>query len=354
MKNLFFIRITLVLFCTLVFVTKTVAQQSSSQALVDAQEVFAKGQIELVPNLLNPCLESGTRSERTSAYRLLTLCHLYYNDITKATLSMTKMLKLSPEYELQDIDPSEFIHLYKTFRSNPFVIVGVKVGSALGNVYQYKNYNDVNSMGTGGTYSNTNTVLAGISSEFMIHDFFSIVLETYYSSTSFNFNRDLLNYATLMVNESNTNIKIPILAQWNITRNSNITPYLNIGTTLDLLLSAKSEVTRIDYIENYPKRELVLGSAVDVTDNRKSFNTALSAGAGVRIKNIVGNGYLSFDVRYNRYLNYNMEGNQRVGNDFLVYNYMHIDNALKFQNCEFLIGYKLPIYRPKQKRSVLK
>ena len=55
------------------------AQESCTEKLVEANDVFSAGQIELVPELLNSCLESGfTKSEKVSAYRLLTLCHLYF------------------------------------------------------------------------------------------------------------------------------------------------------------------------------------------------------------------------------------------------------------------------------------
>ncbi len=351
MNNVSFLRYTIIAITLLLAIPKLHAQESSAQALVDAQEVFTRGKIELVPQLLEPCLKHGNRGERTSAYRLLTLCHLYYNDINKATKSMTMMLRTSPEYKIQDIDPSEFVHLYNTFRSNPFVILGVKTGLSYGNVYQHKNFNDVNSLGYIGSYSVVSSFGVGASAEFMLHDNYSIVMECFYSNTSYNLKRELLDYANLTVSETNNSVRLPVLLQWNILKKSDIVPYINLGATLDFLLSAKSEVSRVDNIENYPKREIVLGSAVDVTNNRNFFNTAITAGAGVRIKNVIGNGYLSFDVRYNRYLAYNIDNNKRVGADFLVYNYMHTDNPLKFQNYKFLIGYKLPIYRPRQRNK---
>ncbi len=331
------------------------AQESCTQTLVNAQEVFAEGQIEKVPDILAPCLESGfNRSERVAAYRLLTLCHLYYNHMDEATASMEKMLKLNPEYEIQDIDPSEFVSLHHTFRSNPVLIFGAKAGIAGLHIYDVVHYNDIDSKSTLGSYSPNLIYSAGISAETMLHDYFSISLDIFYTSYSFNYSKTYLEYATVSTVEKNTCIEAPLLLQWNILKNRDVIPYISIGGSLSYLIQAQTDLTRKDTLSGYSSREIALASPKDITSYRNALNIGLTGGVGVRIKNVIGNGYLSLDVRYTRYLWANMEAEDRASSDILTYNYMHTDNALKFENIQCLIGYKLPIYKPKQKRSVRK
>ena len=53
-------------------------QVGCSQLLVDAREAYAAGMVELVPDLLLPCIESGLSGEaKTEAYKLVITSYLF-------------------------------------------------------------------------------------------------------------------------------------------------------------------------------------------------------------------------------------------------------------------------------------
>ncbi len=330
-------------------------EESCSQKLVDAQEVFSNGQIELVPGLLNDCLEKGfSRQEKVTAYRLLTLCHLYYNRNIEASETMQKMLRVEPEYRIQDIDPSEFVNLYSTFRTTPVVIIGLKGGIGLTNIYDVSNYHDINSISDTGKYVTDIIMSFGISAEVPILPSLSFVGDILYFRHSYLFEKTVLDYARMEYNESLSGIEVPLLAQWNILKDQKVTPYINAGGSLQVLLKATSEISRIDtYLEDKSRNEESFNK-IDLTNSRNILNYGITAGAGVRIKDFISNGYLTLDVKYTRYLRNNVENTNRSSNDRLSYSYLYTDNSLKLENFQFFLGYKIPIYNPKQKKSVKK
>lgn len=334
------------------FVTEIVAQESCTQTLVDAQDVFYSGQIELVPEILEPCLQNGfNREEKVAAYRLLTLCHLYYNHTKEAAGAMQNMLKLKPEYKIQDIDPTEFKNLFETFRRTPIMIVGVKGGLGSFNLYETTNYNDLNSVAYAGTYSPELMLMGGVSVEVPIRPELSFVAEGYYATYSFTFSQYLLNYATVDMNEAVKGIEVPLLFQWNILKDKQVIPYVNVGGSMHFLLGASVGLNRKDTLTGGQSREIALPQDADMFASRNAFNFAFTGGVGVRIKDIVGKGYLTVDIRYSRYFENYVEAENRASNPSLSYSYMYTDNSFKQQNFQYLVGYKFPIYYPKQRKS---
>ncbi len=327
-------------------------EQSCAQSLVDAQEVYASGRIEEVPAILETCLQNGfNKQERVAAYRLLTLCHLYYNRTVEASKTMQELLSIMPEYKIQDIDPSEFINLHSTFRTTPLLIIGAKGGFGGFNFYETTNYNDINSSDYTGTYKPQIALMGGISIEVPIMKELSIVTEFFYNTYKYKFERTVLDYASIKFTEKVTGIEVPLMVQWNIRKNKQAIPYINAGTSMYYILSSEGNIDRNDVFPDEPTRQAPLGTPVDLTASRNKLNFSIAAGAGVRIKDFIGTGYLTIDMRYSRYMKNHVEENKRAEFPNLSYSYLYTDNSFKLENLQFLLGYKLPLYFPRQRKT---
>lgn len=327
------------------------AQESCTQKLVDAKDLFDMGKIDKVSEMLDSCLVYGfTKQEKIEANRLLTLCHIYYNRTTEAAVSMRNMLKLNPEYKIQDIDPSEFQQLHSTFRTLPALIIGVKGGIGSSHFHNIVNYNDINSYIDTGSYTPGNSFSVGVSLEFPVFKSLSVKSEFYYNMFSYISERNILDYANLEFTEKVSGIEVPIMFQWNILKEAKVTPYINVGMSFYFTLSANGSIVRSDTLSDMAIRKPP-SSEFNTLSSRNIFNYGFTANIGVRIKDILGRGYLTFDLRYNRYFRNFVEEKRRADYPEMTYAFMYTDNSFKIQNIHFYIGYKIPLYNPKQNKK---
>lgn len=342
---------TILLSFFVIAVSVSFSQNSCTQKLEHAEELYEVGQIDKVAPLLEDCIENGfSKEERVRAYRLLTLCNLYYNENKKAIRSMEKLLRTNPEYKISEFDPSEFISMHNTFRTKPVFITGIK--SSFGGIHFYSvdNYNDINSMESYGVYTPGVSYSAGLSFESPIITELSVVYEFYYKSYGYSYEDMILDYAEITFQEQITGIEVPVLLQWNILK-KDIVPYINAGVSFDYLLSSAGRFERRDRIGEEYREPVTLD--LDLADSRTPLNYAFTAGAGVRWKNFLGRGYLTLDVRYSRYFESLVNPASRADHPEMVYSFLTTDNALRIENTQIMLGYKMPIYfaRYKGKRK---
>jgi len=337
----------------LLFSSSGFSQNSCAEQLANAEKLYESGQIDKVAAMLEPCLENGfSKDEKARAYRLLSLCNLYYNEDEEAEKAFLELLKAKPEYKIKDSDPSEFVNLYQEFRTVPVFITGIKFGWGFTDIHNIENYNDINSVESIGKYDPENAISVGLSFETPILKELSVVYELYYHNYSYSFSNVVLDYANVSFKETVTGVDIPLMLQWNIL-SEDFVPYVNLGASLNFLMKSQATYTRRDTIGT-EYREAVKLNDLDLTDSRKTFNYALCAGVGFRWKNIIGPGYLTFDFRYSRYMNNIVDPEHRADNSEVLYSFLVADNIFKVQNTQFLIGYKLPLYIPKHKKKINK
>ena len=323
------------------------SQTSCSQQLETATKLYESGQIDKVEALLKPCLEKGfTKDEKAKAYRLLALCKLYYNQDEEAKKAFMELLRVKPEYKMTEFDPTELVTLHKEFRTTPIIIAGVKFGYGLENIYDIENYNDINSIANNGVYTTNYAINAGLSFEMPVIKELSVVYEFYFRMYSYGYKNTVLDYAQITFEENIKSLDIPLMLQWNILSNDFV-PYINVGGAFNYLFSAQASYTRNDEQETQYRDPETL--ELDLTSSRNAINYAICAGVGFRWKNIIGNGYLTLDIRYSKYLNNVVESANRADNPEVIYSFFTTDNTFKIQNTQFMIGYKLPLYKPKYK-----
>lgn len=341
----YFIAILLLAFASI----PSYAQESCGEKLKRAEELYEAGQIDKISGMLQPCLEKGfSKEERIRAYRLLTLSNLYYNEDQKAVEAMNNLLKVNPEYKIRMSDPSEFVTLHHAFRTKPVLIAGVKTSFGFYDFYEVQNYNDINTAPYNGVYQPYNSYGLGLSLEFPIVWQISLGIEFYYSLSSYNYETLIMDYARISFTENIQSIDVPVFLQYTILEND-FAPYVNAGVAVNYLLGSQADFKREDAAGTIYREPLT--SQIDLTSSRNTYNYAISAAAGFRWKNFLGRGYLTFDIRYSRYLNNLVEPVDRAENPEAIYSFFTTDNALKFQNTQFMLGYKFPLYIPRYRKK---
>src|SRR5258708_19645527 len=104
-------------------------QQSGAQTLRLARSVYEQGRLHEIPDLISKNVASFSKIELVDAYRLLTLSYIYLEEPEKADESMQKLLSTDHFYEPNpNVEPAEFVGLYKTFRTTPVFSYGFKFG----------------------------------------------------------------------------------------------------------------------------------------------------------------------------------------------------------------------------------
>ncbi len=111
-------RIIIILFLTL-FGSPLIAQNEvgCESLLEDAKEAYSGGMVELVPDILNPCLESGLSGELLQeAYKLVINAYLFDYLPESATAKMQDFVMKFPEYAASGSDTREFVQMHNTVK----------------------------------------------------------------------------------------------------------------------------------------------------------------------------------------------------------------------------------------------
>jgi hypothetical protein len=326
------------------------AQDNCSDVLTKAQDTYKEGRINEIAEMLEPCLANGlNKQEKIEAYRLLTLTYLYFNEKEKAEGAMTQLLHNDPEYKLRHVDPTEFVNLYNSFRTTPIVLIGAKVGVNYTDVDVHKNFSLDDSSVPRGEYSSNVGIQASVSAQFPISKKASLLAELLYVANSYTYNDNLFNYASLEFPEKQTHLCVPVLFNYNFGKSSKWVPYANVGASVSYLLKSKVTPIRVDVTDGNNQREIKEGE-IDISSIRKSINYNIVLGGGLKVKDILGRGYLLLDIRYSHGLNNVVKSKERYSNQVLMYSYMYVDNDFKLNSFQYSLGYSYPLYKPKLKK----
>ncbi len=327
------------------------AQNNCPQVLKKARSTYDEGRISEVSNILEPCLKDKngfTKEERIEAYKLLTFTWLYFNERAKAEDCMYNFLNLNPEYILNEtIDPTEFINLYSTFRNCPILIYGIKIGLNNQDINVIKNFSVDNSAISHGIYKSALGLQLGVNLEIPVRKNISLLTELNLVQKNHTYRDEILKFAKISFHEKQTLIEIPILLHVNFSTKKFI-PYINFGGTFSYLVNDKAIVSRKDKLNG--NQVEVSGPELNILTLRHKLLYTASIGAGLKLKNVLGNGYIIIEARYNIGLRNSVSSKKRASNIDLVYNYLYLDNDFRMNGFVCSVGFALPSYRPRIKR----
>jgi hypothetical protein len=320
-------------------------QSTCAQTLRLAQSIYDQGRLHELPRLLENCLREGFNDEeKISAYKLLTLTHIYLEEPEKADEMILALLRTDTEFKVNDaVDPAEFVALYKTFRTHPVYRIGGKlgvVGSAPSissadfvddgtNVYTYN-------FGFNGMV--TAEIPLGIRAKK-----FTLSTELAFQLLSFNgTNSGADPVKVTEATETQAWIAVPVSMQYSLYEKGINNLYASGGITADYLLSSSVKI----FADRGDENSTVSENTYSVMQQRKKFNTALMLSAGYKRK--IGKGFLVLEAVYKMGLLPMLTKADTYENSILVYNYHYVDGIFKLNSLTFSMGYVLNRYNPKK------
>ena len=354
------------LFCFLVAIIggRAYSQISScAQTLRLAQSTYEQGRLHELPGLLESCLKNTgadgfTKDQKVRAYTLLTLAYIYLEEPEKADESMLSLLRTDPYFVPNpDVDPAEFIGLYKTFRTKPVYRLGAKfsINATQPNVSQFSPISDGTSK-----YAYKLGISLGFAGEIPVNLPFlknrtTLNPEVYYSSKSFSNQSDAIqggsSYSTSSSIESQSWISVPILLQYQLRKSNElkksakfidkINPFISLGVSVDYLLGAKSDVTqkRVD-------NQSIDVRSETVTFQREKINLSAMVAGGVKIR--FAGGYLTGEVRYAYGLTKINSPSTLYSNQIVLNDYKLIDGIFNLNSLFVNVGYVQNFFNPKK------
>lgn len=100
-----------------------------AQTLRLARATYEQGRLHEIPSQLSDeIISQMNNQEKVEAYKILCLSYIYLEEPEKADEAMLNILRTYPYFEPNEVDPAEFLALYRTFRTMPIYRIGVKLG----------------------------------------------------------------------------------------------------------------------------------------------------------------------------------------------------------------------------------
>lgn len=326
---------------------------SCAQTLRLARSTYEQGRLHEIPAILESCIQTGFNDqEKVDAYKLLTLTYIYLEEPDKADENMLSLLKTDPYFEINsDVDPAEFVALYKTFRTRPIYRLGVKLGTNLTSPYVVS----YNSIGEGNSsYTKKFAFNGGVTADIPITDKLTINPELDFVIKSFDASFDYLQegevYATTTGGETQRWISLPVVAQYNLYEkrdNPNVEPKVMVfgsaGIVTDYLLAST--------ISAEQKREgsqSIEFRSFDAKDQRQKVNISASLGAGVKLK--LAGGYFVGEARYCYGFSKINSSSTLLSNQNLLFDYTYSDGIYRLNSLFITVGYVQNFFNPKKKK----
>lgn len=339
--------------------TGALAQASScAQSLRLAQSVYDQGRLHELEDLITKTITSQTapcsQAEQVSLLKLLTLTYIYLEEPAKADDSMLKLLLTNPYFRPnKDVDPAEFMALYRTFRTRPVYRLGAKFGVNL----SQPNVASFNPISTGeSSYDFKIGVGGGIAGEYLLTTKLKIVGEVqltqkkftntsvskFYSITE-DGGTDELEFSETTGLEKQGWLSIPILLQYEFIKKEDqkFIPIIEIGVGSDLLLISEIEI----------ERKRVANQSLDAKtfnnrNQREPFNLSGIIGVGARVA--IASGYLVADIRYYQGLKNINSTRTLFTNQQQTFDYTLTDGIYKLNSVGISVGYVQNFFKPKK------
>ncbi len=330
---------------TIIF--NTVLLYSQDDCVVRLQEaeiLYNDGKIELIPDLITNCIESGFgKEQKIRAYRLLALVYLNEDNQILAEEYLLKLLKTDPEYKPNtSVDPLEYVRIYNSIETEPLF----SVGGIGGFNYTYPGliepigsnaFNEINA-----NYSkNAIGISGGIRMVYHFSPKIDLALEPSFVSSNFKLSESVTDNELIQAEEVIRFIDIPVVGSYGIWNFKYAQLFAEAGMVFGIYTGGTLDITNT-YIN---------GSTPDYTESPYTTNTirkrgSFSALAGISSKLRLNRSYLQMGLRYKYGLNnmVNTNANSDVVNRLQWVN-RYRDNHFRLSSVYFYISYNYEFYR---------
>ncbi len=175
----------------------------------------------------------------------------------------------------------EFVNLFNSYRTLPTYSIGVSGGVNLSQVKVLESYGTYNLNDDRGKYKyNGLGYQVGAKINFYLKERIELNAEITLMGNKFQYKNTMFGYADLTLNETQTNLQVPVSITYDFGR-SKIKPFLRLGGYAGYLLGDNGSFTR-KYNDN--SFADVTGPAISLLKQRNVFNYGLIAGGKIRCK----------------------------------------------------------------------
>lgn len=326
------------------------AQTSScAQTLRLARSTYEQGRLHELESILSPCISSGfTTEEKVEAYKLLTLTYIYLEEPQKAGETMRKVLETDHFFQINpEIDPAEFVALYKTFRTEPVYSLGLKFGPSLVMPAVLRNYYVASDAAGSGKYSPGIGIQAGAVFEMKIYKKFSIAPELMFATRQFSKTNKLFISDSLSTLSGSTEvvykqtwIDLNAIVQYEIGRNKTGTfiTYAGLGPSASLSIGQNNQLNTTGLTGS-----AVSGADVNVKESFEQFFYSITALAGLKYR--IGGLYVHAELRYQHGLSNAVNADSRTNLEATL-DYAAQHNDIRLNAITGALGVSIPIFKP--------
>ncbi len=321
-----------------------------AQTLRLARSVYENGRLHELPNLMGDCFSKTewTTQERVDAYKLLTLAYIYLEEPEKADEMMLNILKTDPEFKPNDnIDPAEFVALWRTFRTEPVYRLGVKVGAnaTQPNVHSYTALNEGSE-----DYAYSYGFQGGVTMEIAIfNDKLTLNPELYFQTKSFKVNNSFFDEnQTTLGKVTLRSISLPVSLQYPLPigkkkPDTKWMPYAGAGIATDLLLGVVTD------LETTVNKQSPVNTNTTEKSQYKAFNFAPIVSLGVKGK--VKKAEIVAEIRYNFGASTIFDQQKLYDSQKAVFGNKFVHGPFSLNTLSVSFGYLLNKYIPRKKNT---
>ena len=352
-----------------------------TQLLEDAREAYAAGMVELVPELLLPCIEesglSGTAREE--AYKLVINAYLFDYLPDEADKLMSAFLDENPNYEAQASDPSEFKLLLETHKERrageaaalvaaartrqleeqaaqqraaeqskaqkkagasfapdsdkPRVGFHVGVSGSKGAIMEPYSIGDPTS--EDGKYAFAPGLVLGAKVDLPLSKGIEIGLGLLYSRINLSYSASPYDFTSYEYHECENKLQLPVSMLVYLNPKSQTRAYFRVGVVADYFLSASAYGTRT-YEESGTYLKDVEVEKMTISDTRSRMNLQGLLGVGVNIP--LQKAFLSIEACYSAGFFQTNKGQNRYDNQDILWTLYHVDSDFRVNQLLLNVG----------------
>lgn len=357
-------------------------QVGCSQLLEDAREAYEAGMIELVPDLLNPCLESGLAgAELQEAYKLVINAYLFDYLPDRADNLMQEFVIKFPDYEPAPEDPGEFLQLLEKHREEDadrqveeqretqdreeqdertgqeriiqeeapverkqFGSIGFILGGDLAFPQVTERYSTGDpSMDEGNfVFSVPGFHVGGIMNLNMGRTM-EASFEIHYTRLHLQYDGEPFSFASYTCQEYQNWLGVPVSLAVTFNPRSRVKVYMRLGVAVEYLVSANVSAIR-SYTETGTTylRDVELEN-VDISDAREPINLLGTGGLGIKFPFSGGNIFVEPRFNYGFFMTNDPE--HRYDTQDLTWLIYHVDSDFKVNYLTLSFGMAWNLYR---------
>lgn len=351
-----------------------------NQMLDDAREAYNAGMVELVPELLLPCIESGLSGpNKAEAYKLVINAYLVDYLPDEAATMMATFLEENPNYQAQSADPEEFKQLLEVKKQEREVAAAAAIAAARARQIEEQealrkaeeeNKQDRRAQSTAilntdkprigfvlgatgtkgvltepysiavplqdeGAFSLSPGFLLGAKVDLPLSELVEIGLGLYYNRVNLAYSAVPFDFTSYKYHECQNRIQLPVSMAVYVNPSAQIRAYFRLGVVTDYLISASAYGSRTyngtgTYL---PDVEL---ERMSITDTRSRMNMHGLLGAGVMIP--LQRSFLFVELTYTAGLfQANVEENRYDSQD-IVWLLYHVDSNFRISQLGLNFG----------------